>query len=133
MNLAWVPEWAVGGGTGAVLTGLVASLARSIERRVSASAAQDEAAAYGFRALADQVKALSERCDSQDKRIDELTEQLEGERQQREYWQGRFHETFAELTSTRQAAMRLRAEWEADKARPSVKSERPGPGSQRKA
>lgn len=116
----------LGPGAGAAVVGLLWTMQHVIRRRSDSSAMLDEAAAFGFKTLASQVERLTARCE-------ELNDQIAAEREQREYWQRRFQEELAAHASTRQAAEQLKREWEADKARPTIRSERPGPFSQRKA
>lgn len=133
--LDWIPEWAQGGAVGGALAGLIAALGRSITRRGEAAAKQDEASAAGILAIVAQLQALTTRCDALDKRVIELQDELDGEREQRVYWQQRFHEELSAHTATREAAMRLKREYERSLSAtgPSHKSERPGITSQKKA
>lgn len=120
-----LPDWVTGGAGGAVVTGAVVAVVKALARRSDASSLMQEAAAFGFKTLAEQVSSLQ-------REVVELREELDAEREQRRHWQERFHEEAAAHTATRQMADRLKLEWEADKAKPAYKSERPGPNSQRK-
>lgn len=131
--LDWLPEWAQGGAGGALGVGAIVALVKALARRSDASSLMQEAAAFGFKTLSTQVTRLTDRCEELNKQIEDLRDELDGERQQRMHWHQRFQEELSAHTATRQAAEQLKREWEADKARPSVKSERPGPASQRKA
>lgn len=118
-----------------MLTGGIAALLKAFGRRVEAGAAQDQASAAGVLALVAQVERLNARCDQMAADMDDLRDQLDAERAERQHWQQRFHEEAQAHTATKALAASLRAEYQAslERTRPSHKSERPGPMSQRKA